>query len=158
MSEIFINCFVNPCYEVSNLGRIRNKSTGVFLKGHLNNKGYRRVELNDKKKYFLGRIIYQSFNLNDDMDGLQIDYINQNKDDNKLINLRRCTFSENKGNMTQLINNKLGHKNITFHQNGYLCTIVKKPNRVSKWFKNLDDAINFRNMMIIQYYGVFAST
>lgn len=155
--EIFVKCCVNEKYDVSNLGRIVNNKTGLFLNGH-NHKGYRRIQLNDKKSYFLGRLIYQSFNLNENLNGLEIDYIDKNKLNNNLNNLRMCTSQENHGNTSHKNNNKLGLKNISEHQNGYLVVIVKKPQRVSKWFKTIEDAIIFRDSKILEIYGSFAST
>jgi hypothetical protein len=154
--EIFVKCIVNNNYDVSNLGRVVNNRTGLFLNGHINHKGYRRIQFH-KKTYFLGRVIYQSFNLNENLDGLEIDYINKNKLDNHLINLRMCTPQENKGNQSRRSNNKLGEKNISYHQNGYLVVIVKNPLRISKWFKTIDEAIIFRNAKIIEIYGEYAS-
>lgn len=87
-------------YEVSNLGRIRNKNR--ILKGN-NPKnehgGYHRISLkniNGKiKKYPLHRIVYNAFGDKKLTKKYEINHINGNKDDNRIFNLEMCTRKEN---------------------------------------------------------------
>lgn len=49
----------NPGYEVSNIGRVRNKGTGRVLTPHLNN-GYERVRVGGKL-YYVNRLVAEAF-------------------------------------------------------------------------------------------------
>jgi hypothetical protein len=85
-------------YEVSDLGRVRNTRTGRILKQDNSVRGYHRVSLcvNGKQKCFrVHRLVLMTFAPCDDMDKLQVNHINENKDDNRLINLNWMTNKEN---------------------------------------------------------------
>lgn len=49
----------NPGYEVSNIGRVRNRGTGRVLTPHLNN-GYERVRVGGKL-YYVNRLVAEAF-------------------------------------------------------------------------------------------------
>lgn len=53
-----------PDYEVSNLGRVRNKKTGRVLSAHDNN-GYKRVKIGGKLQY-VKRLVSDAFSEVDD--------------------------------------------------------------------------------------------
>ena len=103
MSEwILIDCIdQGSCsYSINKLTlEIRNNKTKRILKGSIS-RGYRVIRLNDKQ-YFYHRIIAQMFIPNPDKLP-QIDHINHDKLDNRIINLRWCSSSENCFNRTKI--------------------------------------------------------
>ena len=83
-------------YEISSLGRVRNKNTQQILIGDINNAGYKRVTLYTpiKKRFFVHRLVAIHF-----CDNYQEDLVVNHKDGNKLNNnadnLEWVTRSEN---------------------------------------------------------------
>ena len=86
--------FLNNNYEVSNLGRLRNKRTKVIAKGTITKNGYVNVSV-DNQNYRLHRLILQTWCPNEDYEELTVDHINGNRSDNRLENLRWATQEEN---------------------------------------------------------------
>ena len=86
--------FFNNNYEVSNLGRLRNKKTKVIAKGTIRKNGYVDVSV-DNKDYRLHRLVLQTWCPNEDYEELTVDHINGNRSDNRLENLRWATQEEN---------------------------------------------------------------
>ena len=99
-------------YEVSNLGRVRSldrevwngkvwyTKEGRILKIFKDGNGYFNVALhkdNKRKYYGVHRLVAMAFIPNPE-DKSQIDHINTIKDDNRVVNLRWVTPSENMGN------------------------------------------------------------
>lgn len=110
MNEIWKPCFGFEDYlEASSEGRIRSKRR-VFVNAlgrtcvrnerilcHNINKGYHRVfiRINHKGYNFLvHRLVFEAFN-GKIPDGLQVNHIDENKDNNKLSNLNLLTPGEN---------------------------------------------------------------
>lgn len=122
--EQWIQCYEHPNYEVSNLGRIRNKENKRILQGCLEKDGYVQQSI-DGKNYFLHRIILQSFNPIDNWESMTVDHINGIKSDNKLENLRWATANENILFMMQ--NRAELNKELTriIQKYGYLETLKK---------------------------------
>ena len=84
-------------YEVSDKGRIRN-SRGKILKTYRNNSGYHCIKFtvnNQRTHHLLHRLIASTF-LTPDIHQVEVNHINENKDDNTLTNLEWCTRSHNK--------------------------------------------------------------
>ena len=98
MNEIYKTIEEFPNYEVSNMGNIRNKKTKRILKPGKDAGGYLRVVLykngkpSTKKVHRLAMI---TFNPVENMDDLQVDHIDFNKQNNCLENLRWLTPAEN---------------------------------------------------------------
>ena len=84
----------NPIYSVSNKGRVVNNKTNRLLKLDTNQK-YVRVLFNNKKYYYLHRLVYCTFTNDYDLDGYVIDHIDCNPTNNELNNLQKITISEN---------------------------------------------------------------
>lgn len=84
----------NPLYSVSNKGRVINNRTNRLLKLDTNQK-YIRVSFNDKKHYYLHRLVYCTFNNDYDLNGYVIDHIDNNPSNNNLENLQKITVQEN---------------------------------------------------------------
>lgn len=116
----------NGCYSVSNLGRIRrnqfvknwdiqrkirythyHKYKPIIKKVHDNGHGYLVVTLLDKR-YYVHRLVGTAF-IPNPQSKPEIDHINTIKYDNRAMNLRWVTKSENMRNELTHKSNKLAH-------------------------------------------------
>lgn len=113
--------FRETFYEISDLGRIRNISTNRILKPYINKKGYYRINLKINKKnnqFSVYRLVAEVF-ISDKLDGLEVDHINRDKDDNRLVNLRIVTSKENSENRrTKLTTKEQIEFIVKLHKNG----------------------------------------
>ena len=95
-----------PNYKVSNLGNIKNKTTGLILKQVMNKDGYKTVSLSKDGKRWSSRVhrlVALAFIENPSNKPI-VDHINRVRDDNRLVNLRWATNSENQ--MNKICNKK----------------------------------------------------
>ena len=97
--EVWVNCYCNNEWEVSNLGRIRRKNTKKLM-GSTNSDNYTRICMIENGKTSnkqLNRLIYFSFHpeLIENASEIQIDHINGIRTDNRLENLQPLTAIEN---------------------------------------------------------------
>lgn len=93
--EEWKTCYCNDDWEVSNLGRIRRKSTKKLMGTEDPISHYIRVsmvnkETNKQTNQMVHRLIYFSFHpeMIEQKDSLQIDHINGKRTDNRLSNLQ----------------------------------------------------------------------
>lgn len=85
-----------PNYEVSSLGRVRNATTKRVLVTHENN-NYQRVSLRHEDRMVrckVHRLVAQAF-LPDYSEDKQVDHRNRIRDDNRAVNLRMATPTNN---------------------------------------------------------------
>lgn len=82
--------------------------------GTIDTKGYRVIKIN-YKRYMAHRLVWTYHN-GEIPTGLQIDHINQIKDDNRIENLRLATHSQNQSNATKNKINKSGFKGVSWHK------------------------------------------
>lgn len=83
----------------------------------------------------------------------QIDHINQQRDDNRIINLREVTKSENARNRSRNPHSKLGEHGVWYNKrtNKYVAEITLNGKKVyQKSFDDIDEAINTRKEVSIQ--------
>lgn len=94
MREIWLDIRDHPNYEVSNVGRVRNKKTNRLLKPVLNREGgYYRVSLNGRR-YYIHRLVADAFFDGDHRD-MDVNHIDGDRLNNNLSNLEWCTRKEN---------------------------------------------------------------
>jgi translation elongation factor EF-1alpha len=91
-NEIWIE---HPTLPITCSDQGRIKSRGIILAGHLRD-GYLRVGIN-YKIYSAHRLIAETF-LEPEEDKIQVNHINHNRTDNRLINLEWCTPTYNSQN------------------------------------------------------------
>lgn len=90
---------------------------------------------------------------------MHTDHINGNGLDNRIINLRICTHSQNSINRGAPINNKTGYKGVSYDKksNKFKAQIrVNKKNITLLTTNNLIDAARAYNQAAQKYHGEFA--
>ena len=148
-----------PNYQVSNLGRVKSYKYNEekVLKPRIGKrKGdeYAKVALyKDNKAHNIGvhRLVAFAFLPNPD-NKPQIDHIDQNKLNNNISNLQWATSSENnlnKGNI--FIGTNTGEPYISYDKcgNRYRVEKTKQYVTILKYFSNLEEAIQFRDSIIV---------
>lgn len=108
-----------------------NKDTGIFTwlncnsgsvkkgdtAGNINHYGYMRIgtTINGKVKRYLAHRLAWLY-VHGSLPRNQIDHINHDRLDNRIINLREATHEENQRNKTMQLNNKSGVTGVSFHK------------------------------------------
>jgi len=142
------------------LNQVYSYHKNRYLKNHINKVGYYQISLTKNKihtKFTIHKLVYQSNNPTEDLTGYDIDHIDTDKSNNKIENLRKCSRSDNMSNKKTMITNKLGIKYISKDGNGYRFQLVKNKIKYSKNFKNLQEAIEYRNIKVKEINGEFAN-
>ena len=84
----------NELYSISSYGRVKNNNTNRLL--HLDNcQKYTRIQLKNKKHYYVHRLVYCVFHNDYNLDGFVIDHIDNDVKNNRLDNLQKITQQEN---------------------------------------------------------------
>ena len=83
-------------YQISNLGNVKSLITNKLIACDCNNMGYKRVTLYKpkRKRFFVHRLVAYYF-CNGYEEGLVVNHIDGNKQNNIYTNLEWCTHSEN---------------------------------------------------------------
>lgn len=94
-------------YEVSTLGRIRNKTTGYILKNRITKTGYYQVSIkyidSDKfKNAYVHRLVAEAWIENPD-NKPSVNHKNGDKSDNTLENLEWMTYKEQQKHRTETL-------------------------------------------------------
>lgn len=112
-------------YEVSNLGRVRNKTTKKILKGRLSKSGYLQVsvKLNETQKFsnrYIHRLVAVYWIANPE-NKREVNHIDGDKENNAIENLEWVTSSENQKYRHKLGNNKTSQRKVgKFDKDGNL--------------------------------------
>ena len=90
---------IKDCYVIDDMGKIRNINTGNYIKINKNHNGYMRVSLMKKgggtTSIQYHRLLMMLFKPTENMEKLQINHIDGNKENNALNNLQWVTPQEN---------------------------------------------------------------
>lgn len=107
-----------------------------------------------------GRILLHRLIINNTNTKMHTDHCNGNTLDNRKINLRICTASENSANKNKFINNTSGYKGVSWHK------VVKKwhasirkdnINYFLGYFINIKDAAKAYNEAAFKYHKEFSN-
>ena len=143
------------------LEQVYNSKKNKYLKNTLNNVGYLRVRLYNKCKgttFGIHQLVYICNNPTEDIIGYDIDHIDMVKTNNKIENLRKATRSENMSNRkTQKNNKSTGIKNIYKTKYGYEFMLTKNGIKYYKFFKTIEEAIEYRDRVVLEKCGEFAN-
>jgi len=90
----------------------------------------------------------------------QVDHINQDRGDNRMVNLRACTNGQNKINTGIAKNNTSGHKCIGYYDekgrnNKWMVKITKDKKVFRRWYSTLEEAIVARDVFYDVAHGEF---
>lgn len=152
--QLLIQLYYNP--DTGLFHWIKSKQGGKpigTMAGYIESDGYRRIGIN-RKVYSAHRLAW--FYQTGSWPTKHVDHLNGNKDDNRWINLRDVSPSVNKTNTKHQKNNKLQEKYINWHKGNKAYRVqIRKDGviAVHKMFKNIDDAINYRNQSIVDLFG-----
>lgn len=145
-------------YEVSDMGRVRNKSTGLVLSQWTNQDGYKILTLRKEKGVStlrVNRLVASAF-LGELFPHLVVDHINHVRDDNTLSNLRFFTYSQNAQHSlprrynTRIYKPKGDSHHINYvkdekRNNNYLVRFFINKKRIGKFFKSFEEAVIYRD-------------
>ena len=116
-------------------GRIWSIRRKIFLSPFISKQGYYRVSLSNHKKYFVHRLVAETFI--DNPDNLpQINHKDENKLNNNVDNLEWCTNSYN-------VNYGTRNKKVTTTKGYPICMLDAKTNKVLKIFSSANEAGRF---------------
>jgi len=155
--------------ELCNKYLIYNPETGIIVNkidrstkarigresGCIGNGGYRRIKLRDKS-YRAHRLAYlMTYEYLPEF----IDHINQNKIDNRIINLRSCTKQENSMNRRSNKNTSSKYKGVSWHKNAKKWMAKIKIDSKAKhlgYFQTESDAAKAYDKAALEHFGEFA--
>ncbi len=147
-------------YSVSDHGNVRNDKLGRILKGSNDGYGYLKVDLRKNKirhSKLIHRLIAEAFLLNPENKKC-VDHVDNNKHNNKLINLRFATAKENGQNRLINNNNTSGTKGVGWNKKSmkWIARITINGKLINLGsFLNKEDAINIRIQRAKDEFGEY---
>jgi hypothetical protein len=144
-----------PSYEVSNKGRIRHVKHRRILKTGLSNTGYRLLSIRvDGKAFTLNthRLVAKEWCPNPE-DKPCVDHIDGNRLNNRAVNLRWATHSENLWNQSKHKASTSKYKGVSKHGDKWLVHIRSQHIGI---FKDEKEAAIAYNNHAKEHFGVFA--
>ena len=107
------------------------------------------------------RVVYAIYHNTTNLEGKEIDHINRNGKDNSPENLRLATHNQNLLNRIKQKNNRIGHKNIRYHESCKKFTVQVGYKRKTIYFgsySTIEEAIQVRDQKIKELAGEFFRT
>jgi len=157
-------CLVNNYedYVIFSTGKVYSKKHKKFIKPHISNQGYLRIEIsknNNPKKYFVHRLIAEHF-IENLYNLPSIDHIDRNKLNNDISNLRWSSRTLQNINKNIQKTNTTGFTGVQFikKDNSYMARWSINNKEYSKTFslKKYENAkqlaIEYRNKMEEKHY------
>lgn len=134
-------------YQVSSAGAVRGPyPIETAIAGGRKGERYLAVTL-DGKQHFIHRLVAELF-IPNPSDKYSVDHINQNKQDNRVENLRWATRSEQQLNRPHAVGLS-GHRHIDKHRNRWRVGIQRNSVTVyRKSFETLPEAIAARDIFL----------
>lgn len=151
---LFYTLSINPCYEISRCGIVRNKTTKRPIKQVKYKCGYIYVGLKSNKKTStqkLHRLLAIMFIPNPD-NHLTVDHINREKDDNRLENLRWANFKTQNNNRTSRNNKNYGNSVEKYSLTG---VFIEKFDKIKQACESLNITYTLFNKLNKKHSGQF---
>ena len=129
------------------------------LKWHMSTKGYVLRQVWDPIEKKCNVLMLHHFIVGRPKKGLQIDHINHDKSDNRKINLREVTNSQNQANTNKRKNNSSGFKGVHFNKSHkkWSALIGFKNKRYSLgYFNKPEDAAIAYNKKALEFFREYA--
>ena len=147
-------------YEISNMGNVRNKKTGLILKNRLSKTGYYCVGLsfNGKHKRFSVHRLIALYFIPNPHNKPFVDHINRIRTDNSINNLRWATPSENGMNKNIQKNNTSTCSGVYFDKHINRWLVKMYINGIQKHignYLNFEDAVKVRKEQEEIHYKEF---
>ena len=133
-----------PDYIFNEDGTVFSKLSNKILKPSSNKRGYQVYRLKDKNGSFITKSAHRLFAealLPNFDEGLDVDHIDGNKQNNRISNLEMVTASENM--LRAFSNGLIDHSKTNYDDAGYTVTLISKETNEEKQFNNLGDALNY---------------
>ena len=145
-------------YSVSNKGNVKNHFNKIVFKLQTSKDGYKTININSIRKLFkVHRLVAQAFIPNPDNKPC-VDHINNDRADNRVENLRWCTYSENNYNTKVPKCSTSGYKGVNWSERDKRWRAQIKHNNKTYHlgsFINKEDAINARKFKANELFGEF---
>lgn len=97
-AEIWKKAIGYDNFEVSNLGRVRNIKLRLIKSQRMTPNGYPIMTLKEngiRNTEYVHRLVAKAFHPKSNFDGLQVNHIDENKENNAADNLEWCTPTQN---------------------------------------------------------------
>jgi hypothetical protein len=131
------------------------KAKADRVAGSLNPTGYIFILINGRS--FCAHRLAWAFYHNQDPGGVQIDHIDENKSNNKIVNLRLAGPGPNKANVGPNKNNKLGVKGVYYWNGKFRTKICKNgKNYHLGQYDTIEEASNVHWAAAEELFGEFA--
>jgi hypothetical protein len=121
--------------------------------GSPHNAGYRQICI-DRKKYLLHRLIW-CYHYGEIPN--QIDHINGKRSDNRIENLRECSYSQNHGNKRINKNNTTGYKGVFLDKRDGFWFVYVAHQYVGR-SRSIEEAADMYDKAAKKHFGKFALT
>lgn len=141
-----------PNYEISDEGNVRNKK-GKILKKFISN-GYNIVFLKigrAKTTFKIHKLVAEYFIPNNNLENCYIDHINGIKTDNRVANLRWCTYKQN---IDFHHKNNINRGICLTRWNTFSSQIQLNGRKIQKTFKTFNEAVEHYKLNHRLSYGV----